>query len=142
MKKPPTGRSRTRVRISKELRGAVHSRLLEVGARRDDFDLVVNAFVIHYACDVRNKKALQAHLLQLDAPLLRQDADTTVTLRLRDKAWQVLEDIEDEANLGKSDLIRRVLFCFTAEPLVRPGEESSHPAAPLLWQVRRLALVL
>lgn len=141
MKKPATGRSRTTVRISKELRDAVGAQLVEIGARARDFDLVINAFVTHFTCDAKDKRALLEHLTQMDAPARGHTADTSITLRLKPKAWQVLEDVEDTANLHTSELIRRILYLFIAEPTTKPRAKAAREETPLVREARRLSLV-
>jgi len=141
LKKPATGRSRTTVRISKELREVVGAKLVEIGASAKDFDLVINAFVTHFSCDARDKRALLDHLMHLEVPTLGQVADSTITLRLKPKAWQVLEDVEDTADLHTSELIRRILYLFIAEPATKPRAKSAREETPLVREARRLSLV-
>ncbi len=141
LKRPGAGSSKTTVRIPSGLRDAVRAKLVEIGASPGDYGLVVNAFIVHYVDQTTHQRRLLSILSGLDAPVLHDPPDASISLRLKLKAWSVLGDVEDALNLHTSELIRRILAWFIGTRAATASARAARGEEPIVREARKLSMV-
>lgn len=133
-------KTKTTIRVQSELAQAVGAELSKIGADPLDYDLIIKGVVLYALSSRRNWRTACAALRELDVPVMRRPVESSITLRLTPRTWDIVDELEDDTNLSTSELIRRILVLVAYEAARRTSARKSS-AMPIAAEVRRLAAV-